>query len=88
MASAIRSAIPTPAEPAPKTTICWSTSRPPETRTPASTQARPTAAVPWMSSSKVHRVSPYRARIPRACGPEKSSQCRIAFGKRAEALAT
>ncbi len=56
--------MPTPAEPAPNTTIFWSTRRPPETRTPASTQARPTAAVPWMSSSKVHRVSPYRARMP------------------------
>ena len=53
--------MPTPAEPAPKTTICWSTRRPPETRTPASTQARPTAAVPWMSSSKVHR----RVAVPR-----------------------
>ena len=26
--------MPTPAEPAPKTAICWSTRRPPETRTP------------------------------------------------------
>ena len=80
--------MPTPADPAPKTTIFWSVRRPPDTRTPASAQASPTAAVPWMSSSKVHNVSPYRARMPLAGGPEKSSQCRIALGKRFEALAT
>ena len=53
IACAIRSAIPTPAAPAPKTTICCSVSRPPETCTPASAHARPIDAVPWMSSSNV-----------------------------------
>ena len=58
IAWAIRSAMPIPAAPPPKITISWSVSRPPETRTPESTHARPIDAVPWTSSSNVHSVSP------------------------------
>ncbi len=79
IAWAIRSAMPTPAAPAPKTTTCSSVRRPPETCTPARAHARPIDAVPWMSSSNVRLVSPYRARMPRAVGAAKSSQWRIAL---------
>ncbi len=57
MAATSCSAIPQPAEPAPRMATRWSRSRPPATATAASKVPVVTAAVPWMSSLKVQSRS-------------------------------
>ena len=82
------SAIPIPAVPAPWITTVWSAMDVPAARTAPSAAASTTAAVPWMSSLNVQQDPAYRARMRWALAAPKSSQCSIACGNIAVAVAT
>jgi hypothetical protein len=79
--STSRSEMPTPAVPAPCTTIRWSLSLWPSDPTPDRIAAATTAAVPWTSSLKEHVVARYVSRMRWALAAPKSSQWIIAYGK-------
>ncbi len=80
IASRRYSAIPVPALPAPRITICWSENFFLVIFRALDSAPNVTAAVPWMSSLNVQRLSRYLSSIGRACGFAKSSHCNKTFG--------
>ena len=80
MAEVSWSAMPAPAVPIPKITIRWPVSGTPVALAAASTAARLTAPVPWMSSLNVSRLFRYRSSSRLAFATPRSSQCSRACG--------